>query len=331
MTSTHTAPPAHDGPPTETDLARALSANLGVDVSDISDLHRLTGGSSRQIWAFGAHTSDGARRELVLRRDAPGEVRGDEMALEIDAMRAALRWGVPVPQVLTGASDISTLAGVVMERVDAETDPRQILDRADLADARHRLSAQCGHALGRLHSMPIDEIPGLPTIDRLAAYRAELDRLDRGRPVLELVYRSLVQSRPAPTPTVVVHGDFRLGNLAVDQRGLVTVFDWESVHVGDRLEDIGWIAVKTWRFRGQGIIGGFGEVRPFLDAYTAACGVEISDADFDWAVRLNTWIWAVGCLQQADRHLSGAQRSIDLAMVGRRVVEVERDLLELTP
>ncbi len=304
--------------------AESLAAVVGGEVDHLT---RLTGGSSRQIWAFTARPARGESIELILRLDPPGEQRGEELQREIAVMAAAGRAGVPVPRLVGDPAHATRLGGIVMERVVAETDPVRILAAEELSEARRSLAAQCGDALGRLHRM--DAPTGLPSVDRLDEYRRELDRLDRARPVLELSYSWLTERRPAPRPPVVVHGDFRLGNLAVGPDGLAAVFDWESAHVGDRLEDIGWIAVKTWRFRGPGVIGGFGDVEPFLDAYAGATGVAIDRAEFDWAVHLNTWIWAVGCLQQAGRHLSGSQRSIDLAMVGRRVVEVEADLLEL--
>jgi aminoglycoside phosphotransferase (APT) family kinase protein len=310
-------------------LADVVGRATGATVIAIDGLERLTGGSSREIWSFDAELEDGTRLELVLRRDPPGEQRTEELVREIDVMGLADRAGVPVPSLFGGSSDAREVGGIVMERISAPSDPREILRSAQLATGRKCLADDCGRALGRLHTVDASELGWLERVDRLGDYRSELDRLDRGRPVLELAYQWLIDHRPPPRPDVVVHGDFRLGNLAVDERGLRAVFDWESAHRGDRLEDLGWIAVKTWRFRGQGTIGGFGDVEPFLDAYAATTGVHISEGEFDWALMLNTWIWAVGTLQQADRHLSGRQRSLDLALVGRRVVEVEADLLEL--
>ena len=317
------------GPPDADRLARTVGAGLDGHVVAIDGLTRLTGGSSREIWAFCVRIDGGEDLDLVLRRDAPGEERGDELLLEVAVMEAARGAGVPVPKLYGDSASARDLGGIVMERITAETDPRRILTDEALGGARRGLARECGEALGRLHSLDVHAVAKLPFVDRLAEYRRELDRLDTARPVLELSYDWLMSNRPAPRPPVVVHGDFRLGNLAVGTDGVAAVFDWESAHVGDRLEDLGWIAVKTWRFRGDGIIGGFGDADDFLEAYAAVTGHGIERSEFDWALHLNTWIWAVGCLQQADRHLSGSQRSVDLAMVGRRVVEVEADLLEL--
>nr|BFE61893.1 phosphotransferase family protein [Dactylosporangium thailandense] len=294
----------------------ALTAALGAPVTG---LERLTGGSSREVWAF-----ESAGRRLILLTDPAGEQRGGGAAFEASVIRAARSAGVAAPEAVAVVP-----GGLVLQRLEGETVPRRILDGLATGSAGPRLARQCGDALGRLHTVDPGAIAGLPDEDRLVEYRATLDRLDPDRPVLELAYGWLLQRRPARRRTAVTHGDFRLGNFVVDGDGLVGILDWESTHRGDPLEDLGWIAVRSWRFRGPGVVGGFGDVRDFLDGYRAASGEDVSDADFAWAVVLGTWIWAVGCLQQADRHLSGTTRSIDLALVGRRVVEVEHDLLGL--
>jgi aminoglycoside phosphotransferase (APT) family kinase protein len=323
--STADTTPSRDG------LATALSIAAGEDLA-VLDLERLSGGSSREIWLFTVRNGVGVSRELILRRDPPGEARADGASVEFAAMNVARTAGVTVPEVLAliPADDPALPGGgMVMERVFGETLPRRILRSPELANARATLAARCGTELGRLHAIDPAAVVQAPIEDRLTKYGAELDRLDPTRPVLELARGWLHDSRPAPRNPVLVHGDFRLGNFVIGESGLNAVLDWESVHVGDRLEDIGWIAVKAWRFRGPGVIGGFGEPAAFLAAYEKETGIQISSPEFEWAMVLGTWIWAVGCLAQADRHLSGATRSVDLAVVGRRVVEIEYDLLEL--
>jgi hypothetical protein len=44
---------------------------------------------------------------------------------------------------------------------------------------------------------------------------------------------------------------------------------------------------------------------------------------------MGTLKWGVMCIMQASIHLSGAERSVELAAIGRRVCENEWDLLEL--
>jgi hypothetical protein len=141
--------------------------------------------------------------------------------------------------------------------------------------------------------------------------------------------RRLAASRPAPTARVVVHGDFRLGNIIVDADGLAGVLDWELAHVGDAAEDLGWPCVRSWRFGARPPVAGVGERGELLARYAAAGGPRVDPATLTWWEAYGTLRWAVICVQQAATHLSGAVRSVELAVIGRRTCEVELDLLDL--
>jgi aminoglycoside phosphotransferase (APT) family kinase protein len=124
-------------------LARTLAPVLGDGVA-VDDLQRLSGGASRETWAF--RVGD---RELILRRDPPGRPgMPGSMALEADAMRACGRAGLPVPEVLVDddGSNLGT-AGLVMGRVPGETLARRILRDDEFATAREVLAGQLGRFL----------------------------------------------------------------------------------------------------------------------------------------------------------------------------------------
>ena len=139
----------------------------------------------------------------------------------------------------------------------------------------------------------------------------------------------LAASPPPPRDPVLVHGDFRLGNLIVGPEGLRAVLDWELTHVGNPAEDLGWLCVKAWRFGAGPPVAGLGSREELLAAYRAAGGPDISLAELRWWEILGTLRWGVICLTQAWAHLSGAHRSVELAAIGRRVCEQEWDLLLL--
>jgi aminoglycoside phosphotransferase (APT) family kinase protein len=305
-------------------VGQALRAALDDDEVSVAEVERLAGGASREIWALTMRRR--ARDErIILRCGAPGEHRAGASAIEAAVMRAARAAGVPVPEVVAVAT--GTVDGMFLERVDGETVPSRILRSGEMARARSALARQCGAALGALHraSPP----PGVRAVDRLEEYRGVLDELGAERPVLELAYAWLVDRRPAPRPLVLSHGDFRLGNLVVGPDGLRAVLDWESAHLATPLEDLGWLCAPPWRFGRAADVGGFGEVDELLAGYAEGGGPAVSTSELQWGIVLGTWVWAVGCMQQAERHRSGAMPSVDLAAVGRRVVENEADLLEL--
>lgn len=306
------------------EVEQELAESIGA--TRVEGLRRLSGGASRETWSFDALDGEGGRRPLILQRERPGGVRNGAMAAEAMVLRAAAAAGVPVPAVVT-ADDTS----FVVERLDGETIPRKVLRDDAWAAARPRLAADCGRALAAVHAIPVDQLPHLEAPDQLAQYREVLDTLGEPHPAFELGFRHLEASRPPTSRTTVVHGDFRNGNLMIGPEGLVAVLDWELAHVGDPLEDLGWLCVKSWRFGAAPRVGGFGEVDDLVGAYEAASGTEIDRAALAWWETLGTLKWGIMCMMQANTHLSGAVRSVELAAIGRRVCEVEHDLLLLLP
>ncbi|HLX88345.1 MAG TPA: phosphotransferase family protein [Acidimicrobiales bacterium] len=320
------------GPELSEALARVLEPDLGIGVR-VSGLQRLAGGSSRETWAFTAHlpTGDETRR-LVLRCDPPG-APSSGLSLESALLEAARRAGVPVPAVVTAGDAHGPLgrAFVVVDHVEGETLPRRILRRVEADGTGPALTAQCGQALAAVHAIAPATVPGLTGGDPLEQLRGLLDVLRQPHPAFELALRWLAESRPARSAETVVHGDFRNGNLIVGPEGIRAVLDWELAHRGDPMEDLGWLCVKAWRFGGAHPVGGFGTVDQLVRAYEAASGRVIDRAALGWWEVLGTVRWGVICIVQTMTHVSGAHASVELAAIGRRVCEVEWDVLELVP
>ncbi|HUC59304.1 MAG TPA: phosphotransferase family protein [Streptosporangiaceae bacterium] len=310
-------------------LATALRPVLG-DVS-VSEPVRLSGGASRETWAFDAAGDGGPPVELVLRRDPPGRPgEPGAMGREAQALRLALAAGLAVPEVLVSSDSAEPFGtpGLVMRRVGGETIARRIL-RDDLyAPARSALSGQLGRFAAGLHALPVPA--GFPEHDPLTQLQVtlgEFGELGQVSEVFELAVRELAASRPAHREPVIVHGDLRLGNLIVAPSGLAAVIDWELVHAGNPAEDLGWLCVKAWRFGAAGAVAGLGSREELLTEYRTAGGAAIGLDELRWWEILGTLRWGVICLTQAWAHLSGAHRSVELAAIGRRVCEQEWDLL----
>ena len=301
-----------------TELSTMLSQLL--DDAEIRDLHRLSGGASRETWRFTAND-----RALILQRQRSGDQRN--MLIEAGVVRAARRGGVPVPELIDARRRDDGMAFMVLEAIDGETIARKIQRDDDYATARPRLAADFGHALAKIHALDTSGVEGLEATDQLAYYTDVLDSLGQAHPVLELVRNWLVDTRPASDRICVVHGDFRLGNVIVGPDGLRAVIDWELAHLGDPMEDLGWLCVKAWRFGGRAPVAGLGEYDELFAAYEAAGGATIDPVAVHWWEVLGTWKWAVMCILQASVHLNGMTRSHELAAIGRRVCENEHDLL----
>src|SRR5262249_46266677 len=140
---------------------------------------------------------------------------------------------------------------LLLEHVDGESLARKIMREERFRDARAGLARECGALLARLHAVGPSAVPGLVATDPIERCRGVLDRLRAKHPAFELVLRRLELARPDPRPLTVVHGDFRLGNLLINSRGIAAVLDWELVHLGDPLEDLGYLCVPAWRFGGS--------------------------------------------------------------------------------
>jgi aminoglycoside phosphotransferase (APT) family kinase protein len=301
----------------------------------VEGLRRLSGGASRETWTFELVAPDGARQGLVLRRDPGSHTGWSERATEYMLLEATAAAGVPVPRVrvLLGPGD-DLGDGFVMDRVDGETIPRRILRDDMYAGARPRLAAQCGEIAARIHATDMATLPELPVQSaafQIAQYRENLDGFGEPHPAFELGLRWLADNAPpdAAEPTLV-HGDFRNGNLIVGPDGVRAVLDWELAHLGDPVEDLGWLCVKSWRFGiADKLVGGFGDVPKLLDAYERVSGRRINEDTLRWWVALGTLKWGVICIAQAFTHLTGVLRSVELATLGRRVAEMEWDLLDI--
>jgi aminoglycoside phosphotransferase (APT) family kinase protein len=164
----------------------------------------------------------------------------------------------------------------------------------------------------------------------IARFYDELDSVGEPHPAIEYGLAWVRERLPRGREPTFVHGDFRLGNLAVDGRGIVAVLDWEFAHVGDPVEDVAWPLVRAWRFGADDRrLGGVGAVEPYLARYRELTGRDVSPAELNvWEV-LGNVKWAIGCLTQCRRHLNGEERSVEYAVLGRMAAEMEYELLDL--
>ncbi len=165
----------------------------------------------------------------------------------------------------------------------------------------------------------------------LAQLKKNLDEIGEPHPALELGLRWLERHEPpAPRKLTFCHGDYRIGNVVVNENGLVSVLDWEFGHIGDPYEDLAWPLVRDWRFGNDAMrFGGVAQPDEFFAAYEKESGVTLdADAVHYWQVMGNLR-WAVGMLNQAQRHLRGQEPNLEFASLGRRCAEVELEALHL--
>ena len=310
------------------DVAAVLRPILG-EATEVDNLRALTGGASRTTWAFDAVTGS-QRRALILRTGPPDDVHAG-MELEAAVQVAAAAAGAPVPDVLIASDSVEILGNpfLICGEIAGETIVRRIQRQLD-DDGRATLLRQCAHALAAIHR-GATHAPGLAPQDDVAEWRLRLDEMADTTATFEWAFRWLAKNRPPPSPLRLVHGDFRMGNLIVDGSNLAAVLDWELVHIGEIYEDLAWFCIRAWRFGAPPTMaaGGLGSIDDFVAAYEDAGGAAVDRAALRWWLVVATLRWGVICRFQAERHLSGHTRSVELAAIGRRVCETEWDLLDL--
>lgn len=312
------------------ELARVLWPLLGDGVV-VENLQPLTGGASRTTYSFDA-VVDSDRSSLIL-RIAPPDEQGNfaGMELEAAAQAASAGAGAPVPTILIASDSPAALGSpfLICNEIGGETIVRRIQRQLD-EHGRASLLVQCAQALAAIHRARTD-IAGLPEPDPLADVRMRLDEMADTTATFEWALRWLDVHRPAASPPRLTHGDFRMGNLIVEGCTLAAVLDWELVHLGEIYDDLAWFCLRAWRFGAPAELaaGGLGSVEDFLSAYETASGASVDRAAMRWWLVLGTLRWGAICRYQAERHLSGQTRSVELAAIGRRVCETEWDVLDL--
>jgi aminoglycoside phosphotransferase (APT) family kinase protein len=303
----------------------------------ITALTRLSGGAIQQNYALDVRLR-GAAECWVLRTDAPAVLAvSHSRAAEFALLRAAQAAGVTVPAPLFLCEDRAVIGRpfFVMRRVGGIAAAHRVVKLFAERDG-DALVASLGGELARLHRIhpPRDDLAflGVPPEDAalagIATLRARLDAAGTPRPALEWGLRALERKAPRPVPPVLCHNDFRTGNLMLEADGLRAVLDWEFAAWGDPHADLGWLCAKCWRF-GQVAreAGGIGARAALVAGYEAEAGAAVDQARLPWWEVFATIRWAVIAADQAARHLSGEERSLELALTGHIVPELEWDVL----
>jgi aminoglycoside phosphotransferase (APT) family kinase protein len=320
----------------EAELTRCV-ASWCPGATGVTAAAKLSGGASQETWTFDIVHPDG-NIGAILRRapEGYGAAPSRAVGLENEAilMRLAFEAGVPSPRVLhvlRPEDDLGT--GFIMQRVEGETIARKILRDEQFTTARPLLARQLGTIAAGIHGLPRAKLPVLREMSstrEISDLENEYRSFNWPRPVFELALRWLRDHDPGPSAEVtLVHGDFRHGNLIIGADGVRAVLDWELAHLGDPMEDLGWVCVNSWRFGAiDKPVGGFGSREELFAGYEAA-GRKVDPARVTFWEVMGTLRWGVMCCGMMQRFRLGPDHSMERAMIGRRASETEIDLLRL--
>jgi aminoglycoside phosphotransferase (APT) family kinase protein len=322
------------------DLTDYLQKLTGGAV-EISNVKKLTGGAIQENWALDIVVEEGdwaGGHALVFRCDArSGVATSHSRANEFALLKAANQTGVKVPVPCLLCDDMSVLGRhfFLMHRVNGEAAGHKLVRLPEMSGLAYEL----GENLARIHSIvpPRDDLnflgspPENPAVAAIALYRSYLDVFETSHPAIEWGLRWLEINAPAPGDAVLCHRDYRTGNYMVEDGHLRAVLDWEFAGWSAPLEDIGWLLAKCWRFgSNQKEVGGVGSRSDFYRGYESASGKTVDkDAVYYWEVMAHVR-WAVIACQQAERHVSGEERSLELALTAHVIPELELEILNMT-
>ena len=322
-----------------------LAGHLGAPDLVIDEVRPLGGGSIQENRLVRC-TVDGAAQSLVLRRDAAATIGSSRSrAQEYRILEAAWRAGVRVPEPVGFCDDPEVVGApfALMGLVAGVGLGPRIAKDLSLGGDRERLVEALGGELAKIHGVldpragPPPELAFLgpaesePAAAEIARLRASLDGIGVHRPAIEWGLRWGEVRAPACPALSLVHRDFRTGNYMLDRDGLTAVLDWEFAGWGDPMQDLGWFCAACWRFGHHALeAGGIGSRAAFYRGYRAGGGRAIDpEAVAYWEVMAHLR-WAVIALEQGARHVSGREFSLELALTGRMVPELERTILFAT-
>jgi len=308
-------------------------ANTSIE-GEIVNLEPLTGGASKEIWKFEVN-ANGKSDRYILRRgsgvEGPLAIKTSD---EAKIQKTVRKLGAQVPEIVAVSSLDEELGDAyIMKFVDGESIARKILRDEEYKNTLPKLAFECGQSIAKIHQADINEFPFLPSktvFEQINDLYQTYVSFNQPSPVFEYTHLWLKKQNFGEINDALVHGDFRLGNIIVDKDGLKSVIDWELAHIGNPLQDLGWICGNSWRFGNTNkVVGGFGDLADLLKGYNSVSNYHVDENMVKaWQV-FGTFRWGVICLIQASAHLTGSINSVEKAAIGRRVSETEIDIVDL--
>ena len=320
-------------------LARLIATHEGFSPEAAISLTQLRGGAIQENWLLRAN----GHGDYVLRTDAPATIRSSHSrAREFALVQAAHEAGVRVARPVLFCADAGVFGKpfALYEKAEGTALGARIVKDMALGGERRELARTLGRELAKIHRIlpgnPALAFLGAPPADPARAHVTRLreiaDELGVKRPALEWGLRWCELHLPPAKEITLVHSDFRTGNYMVDSAGLTAILDWEFAHWGDPHFDIAWFCAKCWRFgRNDLHAGGIGPREDFYLGYELESGRSIDRASVEVYEVLAHARWAVIALEQGERHTSGREPSLELALTGRMAAELEYEMVRMTP
>ncbi len=330
-------------------LENHLSLRWDSPVS-IQEIHHLSGGACQDNFSIKMKLDENgmsSERNIVLRTDKGASLlsslsKRDEFKVAELAFRAGVK--TPEPILLEENDSILGSPFYLMEKISGKATGRYIVKDSELNNYRKNgMVSDLAKNLALLHTVSQESVNDSLLKEKLkltttSSYALQcikdleksLDELPEPHPAIEMSLNWLAKNKPEVDAIVLVHGDFRTGNFMITKDGLQGILDYEFAHWGDRHEDIAWLCMRDWRFgKLNKEVGGFGDRPDFYKAYEDVSKIKVDFKKVTYWEIMGNIRWAIGSTQQAERHLSGKDKGIELAAIGRRTAEMEWEAMRL--
>lgn len=268
-------------------------------------LVRSAGGLSRENWRLDASWTDARgthSHELMLMRDASGTLLETERDREFAVLSALAHSDVPTPRAHWADPDGRYLGApsIVMDRMPGQCD-YLVLNGSAPIEARLALAQRFLEVLTRIHAFDwraaglgasLGEPQDKPSSVELAHWTRVYQRVRlEPHPELDYIHAWLSAREPEAEAVVLVHGDFKPGNALVEDGRITAKLDWETAHLGDPLEDLGWITNPVRRREHQ--IADHWEREQIVTGYRALTGRMVNEHHLTWWNVFSNWKLAV--------------------------------------
>ena len=261
----------------------------------VQELRQLSGGLSRGTWRLQlrmtGEAGDRTDLDLVLQQLPESGLLESDLAAEFVLLSMLAHTSVPAarPYWLDGDGSILGSPGLLTGFLEGDCDPfilsgsGSLESKVDLAERLMSLLASLVNvdasvlvSAGALKD-PGNDAPRVAVEEWTE--RHESVRLE-ANPELALIRGWLLDRAPGAPRRVLVHGDFKPGNVLIHDHEVAALLDWETAHLGSPLEDLGWVTNPVRRSEHQ--IQGHWEVPQMIKAFEHHTGIVVDPDELRW-------------------------------------------------
>ena len=317
-------------------LQQLLLQQLNYHTSSNFMCKKMSGGAIQENWLIHDEGFD-----LVLRKNAESSVSvSSDRELEYQLLSRLHQLDIKVPKTFCFVRNPNFLNSdfFIMKKINGVAEGHKLV-RIDNPKQRKKIVQDIAKSLAQIHQIHADnqleQFLPKPSKNnylenKIIYFREQLDALDTPRPIIEYAITWMSNHLPKVDDLVLVHGDFRTGNIMIDEDQVSGILDWEFTQWGDRREDIGWFTAKCWRFgRDNNVAGGIGDYKDFAQAYADVCDVFIPEFELKFWHILSHVRWAIIAMQQSNRNDDMTTPSLELALTEFMVPGIESNILQI--